>query len=70
MGGDFLRGFADGPRKTLDLTLNGRKAKRRTNKNETTDCKTTPDATKTTENQRRTQKTKQPQKNNPRREKN
>ena len=51
-------------------TLNAEKPKRRTNKNETTDDKTTPRATKTTENQRRAQKTKPPhQKQHPSRPK-
>ena len=45
--GDFpRRGVAEGPRKTLEPTLNAGKKKRRPNENETADGLTTPDATK------------------------
>ena len=45
-GGFPRRGVAEGPRKTPEPTLNAGKQKRRPNKNETTDGKTTPGATK------------------------
>ena len=59
--GDFPRGVAEGPRKTQEPTLNAGKPKRRPNKNETTDGKKTPGATK---NKKATRDTKPPQQNN------